>query len=186
MAQAIDPIALHQAHRSGIVIGPHGFVAELLHSPSKCFSDLVERIVPTDRCEGPIPFGANPFEGGFEAFGVVNSFGIARDLGADHAIGVAIVLRTVDAGDRSRIDPLNFQRASRRTIVGTCRRNDLDGGGVQGMFQLRAHAFIQGNVLSTAQQWYRQRQQTVSALLIGGPQNACYVADLTRRLRVER
>ena len=51
MAQAVDAVALHQAHRAGVVIGPHGLRAVLRGRALKTFGNDVERVVPGDALE---------------------------------------------------------------------------------------------------------------------------------------
>ena len=54
--------------------------------------------------------------------------GITRDLGADHARGVRILLRAMHPADARRAEALDLQRAGRWTIVRTGAVDDLGLG----------------------------------------------------------
>src|SRR5216117_250345 len=58
--------------------------------------------------------------------GMVNALGIARDLGADDAGGIALQLGAAHSADRGTIDHLDIERASRRAIVRTGGMPDVD------------------------------------------------------------
>ena len=63
-----------------------------------------------------------------EPVGVVRAFGVARDLGADDAGGVAVFACAPDAPYRARIQALDLERAGARAIVRTGREGDVDRG----------------------------------------------------------
>jgi len=56
---------------------------------------------------------------------MMHALGVPRDLGADHAGGVAIVLGAADATDRVPAEDLDLKRAGRRTVVRAGRSKDL-------------------------------------------------------------
>ena len=99
MAQPVDAVALHQPHRPGVVIGPHGLRAVALGGPGQRIGDLVERRRPKRSAQRrrALPFLADPAQRLREALRVVLALGIACDLGADHTL--RIVLRR---GPRTR------------------------------------------------------------------------------------
>ena len=49
MAQAVDAIALHPAHRPGVIIRPYRFSAVALRGKRQPFGDFVQRLFPGDR-----------------------------------------------------------------------------------------------------------------------------------------
>src|ERR1700678_731609 len=55
---------------------------------------------------------------------MVDTLGVARDLGADHACRVGLQLGTSDTADRGIVDHLDIERAGRRAIVRTGRVPD--------------------------------------------------------------
>src|SRR5260221_19397 len=61
------------------------------------------------------------------AIGMVNAFGIARDLGADHASRVGVVRRAAHAADGAVVENFHVERAGRWAIVRTGRMTDPDG-----------------------------------------------------------
>src|SRR5258705_1390194 len=63
-----------------------------------------------------------------QPIGMMNTLGIARDLGADDACGIALQLGAAHPADRGTIDHLDIQRAGRRTIVRTGGMPDVDLG----------------------------------------------------------
>ena len=135
VAQAVDAVAHHQAHGAGIVIGPHAFGAVALLGLQKLFGDQIERVVPGNWPELACPLIADALQRMQQALGVMLALGIARDLGADHAGGVVVVLGAVHAPDGALIDQLDFKRAGRRAIVRT--------GGIADPFGSReAHGLV--------------------------------------------
>ena len=51
MTDPVDPVALHSAHRPGVVMRPYSFGAVALRRARQLFSDFVERIIPADTLE---------------------------------------------------------------------------------------------------------------------------------------
>ena len=90
-----------------------------LRGAGQFLGDDVERVVPRDRLERGMADAlvADPAQRHREAFGMMLALGIARDLGADHAVGVALRPGAADAADAAAIDPLDLERAGARAIV---------------------------------------------------------------------
>ena len=59
---------------------------------------------------------------------VVDALGVARDLGADHARGVAVVLGTMHPAYSAIGEQLDVERAGRGAVVRADRMADLDLG----------------------------------------------------------
>ena len=93
MAQAMDAVAHDIAHRAGIVVRPHRFGAVRLLGAQELLGDDIERVVPRDRRELTAAFGAGAAQRMLQAVGMMDALGVTRDLGADHAGGIGIVLR---------------------------------------------------------------------------------------------
>jgi hypothetical protein len=51
VGEALDPVALHEAHGAGVPVGPDGLAPEPLLGPQQPFRDLVERLLPADPLE---------------------------------------------------------------------------------------------------------------------------------------
>ena len=71
---------------------------------------------------------------------MMDALGIARDLGADDAGRVAVVLGAVDAADAVRSEQLDVERAGRRAIMRAGRMADADLGFGFGKLALLVHA----------------------------------------------
>src|SRR5262249_46294313 len=90
--------------------------------------DLVQRLIPGDAHElaGALRSGAaQRIE---EPLGMVDALGIARDLGADDAGRVGLLLRTAHAANTAAVEHLDIERAGRRAVVRTGGMADLDPG----------------------------------------------------------
>ena len=46
MAQAVDAVAHDEAHRAGVVVGPHRLAAVLCFRREEFLRDVVERVIP--------------------------------------------------------------------------------------------------------------------------------------------
>ena len=90
-----------------------------LFGADELFGDEIEGVVPRDRREFAATFGANAAQRMLQAVGVMNALGVARDLGANNAGRVGVVLRAADPADGVFVENLDFKRAGRRTIVRT-------------------------------------------------------------------
>src|SRR5208282_2218077 len=55
---------------------------------------------------------------------------VTRDLGADHAGRIGIVLGAADAADRVSVKDLDLERAGRGAVVRTGRSNDAGADGL--------------------------------------------------------
>ena len=115
--QAVDAVAHHEAHRAGVVIGPDSFRPETPFRLHKALGDAVEGFFDRNRRELPRSLGAGPHQGLGQPVRIVDAFGIARDLGADHPGRVAVVLRPIKTPDRARVEDLHLERAGRGTVV---------------------------------------------------------------------
>ena len=69
---------------------------------------------------------------------MMDPLGIARDLGADHARGLGLLLRAPHPADTAALDYLDVERARRRTIVRAGGMADVD-------FGVLVHA-VKGNI----------------------------------------
>ena len=129
MGEALDAVAHHQTHRAGIVVGPDAFRAKVPFGREELVCDPIERLVPPDAGElaGALRPGAHQRMG--QPVGMVDAFGVARDLGADHARRVGLARRTVDPSDAAAVDHLNLKGAGRRAVVRTDAVAAQDGGG---------------------------------------------------------
>jgi hypothetical protein len=122
VGEALDPVALHEAHRAGVPVGPDrlGPVAAL--GGEERLGDPVQRLVPADPGEVPRALGARAHQRVREPVGVVEALAVAGDLGADHARRVGDALAAPDLAEAAVGQPLDLQRADRRAVVGA------DGG----------------------------------------------------------
>ncbi len=82
VAQPVDPVTLHHAHRAGVIVGPYRLCAVALRGAGQRFGDLVECCVPRDRLEGRAAhtFVADPAQRLPQAVRVMLALGITRDL----------------------------------------------------------------------------------------------------------
>jgi hypothetical protein len=117
VTQPVDAVAHHKAHGAGVIVGPDRFRADGALGFQKGFPHPIQRLVPRDARElaGALRTGA--LQRVEQAIGMMDTFGVARDLGADHAGRIAVVLIPPDPADRAAVDHLHFERAGRRAIV---------------------------------------------------------------------
>ena len=127
VAQAVDAVALHEAHGAGVEVRPDGLRAVLLRLAHERFGDLVERIVPGDRRERARALRADPAQRLRQPLGVVEALGVARDLRADHARGVGVALRAPDLAQAPAVQALDLERAHRGAVVRTDGRQQRGG-----------------------------------------------------------
>ena len=125
MAQPIDPVALHQAHRAGVVVGPDRLAPVLLGGADEGVGHDIERVVPADGAERARPLLAGALKRLREPARMVHPLGVARDLGADHARGVIVLPRPPDGADPARREPLDLERAGGRAVVGAGGGNEF-------------------------------------------------------------
>src|SRR3546814_6026382 len=78
--------------------------------------NLVERLLPADLLVG-VAAGAAladaPQRRG-QAVGMMNPLGVARDLGADNAVGIVVAARAAHLADARARQPLDLERAGDR------------------------------------------------------------------------
>ena len=88
------PSRMHQAHGAGVVVGPDRLGAVSLARPSRNASAMRSSASSQEmRCELARALRPVRRSGCSQAVGMVDALGIARDLGADDAGRVAVVLR---------------------------------------------------------------------------------------------
>ena len=95
----MDAVAHDVAHGAGVEIRPHRFRAVLLLGAQELLGDEIERVVPGDRRELSAALRAGAAQRLLQPVGVMHALGVARDLGADHAGRVGVVLGAADAAD---------------------------------------------------------------------------------------
>src|SRR5271170_8124529 len=119
MPQTLQPVALHQTHRARVVMRPDRLAAVALRGAGQSFGDKVERAVPRDRRErrAADALVADPAQRRRETLRMVLPLGVAPDLRADHAIGIALAAGAANAADPGAVDQLDLERASARAIV---------------------------------------------------------------------
>src|SRR5205814_4326307 len=128
VAQPVNAVALHQPHRSGIVVGPHALRPVALGRTGQALGDLVEGGIPQNRSKGIAAHAllADPAQWLREAVRVVLALGIAGDLGADHTSCVALRQRPSDPPDAAPGKTLDPERAGARAIVRADAGNDVE------------------------------------------------------------
>src|SRR5690606_17007629 len=117
VAQPVDAVTHHEAHGSGIVVGPDGFRPVFGLDGPEALRHRVERLVPGDAGELAGPPRAGALEGIEQPVRMVDALGVAGDLGADDASRVAVVAGTVDAADSLVVDHLHVERTGGGTVV---------------------------------------------------------------------
>ena len=78
------------AHRAGVIIGPDRLRAVRSFGLDEGVGDLVERVVPCDLLPSAGTLGARAAHRMHQPVGMIEPLGIASDLGADHAGGIAV------------------------------------------------------------------------------------------------
>ena len=130
VAQAVDAVAHHEAHGAGVIVGPDRLGAVRLLGADELSGDDIERVIPGDRSELAAAFAADAPQRLREAVGMMDALGVARDLGADHARRVGIVLGAAHAADRALAEHLDLERAGRRAVVRTGRGGNARAKGL--------------------------------------------------------
>jgi hypothetical protein len=128
MAQAVDAVAHDQTHGAGVVIRPHRLAAVARLGGEKLLRHQIERVVPGDRRELSRSFRPAPQQRLQQPVGMMDALGVARDLGADHAGRVVVVLGAAHPADAAAVDHLDVERAGRGAVVRTGGRCDRDVG----------------------------------------------------------
>src|SRR5208282_4943299 len=130
MPQTVDAVAHDEAHGAGIVVRPNGLGAVRLSGADKLLGDEVERVVPRNRSKLAAALGAHTPQRLRQPVGMMNTLGVTRDLGADHAGRIGIVLRAANAADRMPVEDLDLERAGRGAVVWTRRSDDAGADGL--------------------------------------------------------
>ena len=166
VAQAVDAVAHDEAHGACIVIGPDRLRAVALVRALEALGDQIERRVPGDGNELTRSFRAPAQERHGQAIGMVRPLGVAGDLGADHARGVAVVLRATHAADGALVDDLHLERAGGGTIVRTGRGAHADrrGPGANNLIHGEG-IFLSERSLIAASGWYKTITRRSGAFL---------------------
>ena len=128
MAQPVDAIAHDEAHGAGVVVGPDRFRAIAPLGGQHGLGRDVECVVPGDALELAGALRALAAQRVHQSVGMMDALGIARDLGADDAGRVGVVLGAVNAPDLVVAQQLHVERAGRRAIVRTDRMAYSDLG----------------------------------------------------------
>ena len=125
VAQAVDAVALHQAHGAGVIVGPDRLGPVRLSRTDEGIGDEVQRIVPADGAELAGALLAGALQRLRETPRMVHALGVACDLGADHARGVVVLPRPSDGADPVQCQPLDLERTGRRAVVGAGSGNEF-------------------------------------------------------------
>ncbi len=151
MAEPVQPVAAHQPHRARVMIGEHRFAAIAIRHPPERRRRDIQRLVPGDWLEGRKADAllAHPAQRLGQPVRVMHPFGIARDLGADHAVGVAVILRTAHPADPVAVQALDLQRAGRGAVMRTGGGDNLRGHNIHSIGNIRSLRFGEagGNML---------------------------------------
>ena len=124
VAQEVDPVTLHEAHRAGVVVRPHRLGAVQRGLLLELLGDRVERLFPRDARELFRAFRARALQRMPQAVGVMHALGVAGDLLADHAVRVSVAHRAAHAADGVRVPDLHLERAGAGAVVGADRGAD--------------------------------------------------------------
>ena len=111
VAQPIDSVALHKAHCTSIIIGPHRFGAMRSFRRQKRFSGHIERVVPRDTFEPFGTFWPNTALWIQQTIWVMGTFSVAGNFSADHAVGVGIRFGTMHPSDAVIAGQFHLERA---------------------------------------------------------------------------
>ena len=119
VAEPIDAVAHHKAHRSGVVVRPHRLGPDRPFGRQERLGGEVERLVPGDAPELARALRPDPPQRVRQPIRMMDPLGIARDLGADDAGRVAVVLRRHAPGRWcARRSPRRRGRRSRGSHAG--------------------------------------------------------------------
>ncbi len=132
VAQPVDAVALHQAHRAGVVVRPDRGRAVPCGDVGEGVGDAVQRLVPGDLPELPGAFRPGAQQRMRQAVRVMDALGVARHLGADDAGRVAVFARAAHRADARVAQHLHLQRAGGGAVVRADRGADFSaraGGG---------------------------------------------------------
>ena len=125
VGQALDAVALHEAHGAGVPVGPDGLGPVPPLGVEEGFGDTVERLLPADPLELARALGAGPAHRVGQALGMVEPLVVAGDLGADHARRVGHALAPAHLAQTAVRQLLDLERADRRAVVRAYGRVEL-------------------------------------------------------------
>lgn len=128
MGQAVDAVTHHQPHGAGVIIRPDRLGAEFALGLIEPRGDLVQRLVPGDPRELAGTFRPGAAHRVEQPVRMMDTFGVARDLGADDTGGIGLQLGPADPADALALDHLDVERAGRRTVMRTGGVADVDLG----------------------------------------------------------
>src|SRR5690242_9065387 len=111
VAQPVDAVAHHQAHRAGVIIRPDAWGSVTLLGLDKFFGDKVKRVIPRDAFELARTLRSLSPQRMQKTPGVVLALGIARNFGADHAGRVVVVFCAMDTPDCALVEKFNLKCA---------------------------------------------------------------------------
>ena len=117
VAQPVQAPAVDDAQGAAGMIGPDRLAAVAGLGPEEGLGDLVQGVVPGNRRERAIAFGAGPAHRPAQPVRVMHALGVAGNLLADDPGGVGQFLVAPDPADARRRQPLHLQRAGARAIV---------------------------------------------------------------------
>ena len=97
----MDAVALHQPHGAGVVVRPHRFARRSGCSALRNFSATRSSASSHDNGSNAPGALCGPVRrsGRVTRSGMMDALGVARDLGADHARGIGVVLRAAHPAD---------------------------------------------------------------------------------------
>ena len=122
------PSRMTSAHGAGIVMRPHRLRAEIALGRVEPCRDLVERLVPGNPRELARALRPDAAMRIDQPVRMMDAFGVAADLGADHARRIGLQLGTAHPADRGIVDHFDIERAGRRAIVRAGGMPDVDLG----------------------------------------------------------
>src|ERR1019366_3184986 len=111
MAQALDAVALHQAHGAGVIERPNGLEAMALRGAGERFGHFVQRRVPAYWLELAARLRSRAPQRLREPVRVMHALGITRYFLADYARGVGVSRGAAHLADAQGVEPLHFRRA---------------------------------------------------------------------------
>ena len=180
VAQPLDAVALHQAHRAGIKVWPDRLRPVFRLGRIEFLGHKVERGLPACLFPDALAFGSGAHQRLQEPVWMMDAVGVAGDLGADDAGRIGIVLCPVHAADAVRPEQFDVERAGGRTVMRAGRMADADTGFGGLDRRMLVHAVIlypcssQGcSASGTSAMTRPERSGQVESLLDGGRRRAC-------------
>ncbi len=115
-------LALHHAHRAGVAVGQDG-LRRARRDLAQAGGDVAQRLVPRHLHELAATLGPDALERPQHALGVLGALGVARDLGAQRAVGGRVVGVALQPDDLVALDG----DAHRAGVGAVVRAGGLDG-----------------------------------------------------------